>query len=134
MEVVRDAPRFCLYSHWLKVNVLSAHSCSARAKDGEGIGNVGRFDGAIFDCVASHHIKELGISWVANHGLGFVGGNGILDLVHGVAFISPADGLDHGHGICGMHVDVRESAAHAILLKVISLPWGVVTIQLPPVW
>ncbi len=92
------------------------HSCSVQAKDGEDVGNVGGFDGAIFDSVASHHIEELGISWVANHGLGFVGDDGILDFALGVAFIALADSLDHGYGICGMHVDVRESATHAILL------------------
>jgi hypothetical protein len=116
MEIIRDAPRFCLYLLRLGANSLSAHSCSAWAKDGEGICNVGGFDGAIFDSVASHHFKELGISWVANHGLGLAGGNGILDFALGVAFIALADGLDHGHGVCGMHVNVRESRTHAILL------------------
>ncbi len=94
---------------------LSAHSCSARAKDGAGIGNVGGFDGAIVDSVPSHHVKKLGISWVDNHGLGFVGGDGILDFALGVAFIALVEGSSHGYGICGMHVDVRESATHAIL-------------------
>jgi hypothetical protein len=116
MEVVLDAPRFCLYLLWLAANGLSTHSCSARANDGEGVGNVGGFDGAIFDSVASHHIEKLGISWVANHGLRFAGGNGILDFELGVAFIALADGLDHGYGVCGMHVNVRESSTHAILL------------------
>ncbi len=116
MEVIRDAPRFCLYSLWLAANSLSAHSCSAWAEDGEGVGNVGGFDGAIFDSVASHHFEKVGISWVANHGLGLVGGDGILDFALGVAFIAPADGLDHGHGDCGMHVDVQESGTHTILL------------------
>jgi hypothetical protein len=116
MEVVWDAPLFCLYLLWLAVNSLSTHSCSAWAKDGEGIGSVGRFDGAIFDSVASHHFKELGISWVANHGLGLTGSNGILDFVLGVDYLALADGLDHGHSVCGMHVDVWESATHIILL------------------
>jgi hypothetical protein len=116
MEVVRDAPQFCLHLLWLAANGVSAHSCSAQAKDGEGVGNVGGFDGAFFDSVASHHIKDLGIIWVANHGLGFAGGDGILDFALGVAFIALTDGLDHGYGICGMHVDVWEYVTHAILL------------------
>jgi hypothetical protein len=58
----------------------------------------------------------LGISWVANHGLSLTGGDGILDFALGVAFLALADGLDHGHGVRGMHVDVRESATHTILL------------------
>jgi hypothetical protein len=116
MKVIRDAPQFCLYLLWLAVNGLSTHSYSTWAKDGEGVSNVGGFDGAIFDSVASHHIKKLGISWVANHGLGFAGGNGILDFALGVAFIALADSLDHGHSVCGMHVNVWESARHAILL------------------
>ncbi len=74
------------------------------------------FDGAIFDSVTSHHFEELGISWVANHGLGTAGGDGILDFALGVAFIMLADGLDHDHSICGMHVNVQESETHAILL------------------
>ncbi len=77
---------------------------------------MGWFDGAIFDSVASHHFEKLGIRRVANHGLGLAGSNGILDFTLGVAFIALADGLDHGHGVCGMHVDVQESATHAILL------------------
>ncbi len=127
MEVVRDAPRFCLYLLWLVAKSLSAHSCSAQAKDDEGIGNVGGFDGEFFDSVASHHFEELGISWFANHGLGLAGGNGILDFVLGVAFIVLADSFDHGHGIHGMHVDVRESTTHAILLAMEGdlFPWGV---------
>ncbi len=116
MEVVRNAPRFCLYLLWLAVNGLSVHSCSTWAKDGEGIGNVGGFDGAIFDSVAFHHIEELGISWVANHCLGFAGGDGILDFALGVAFIALADGLDHGYGVRGMHVNVQKSTTHAIFL------------------
>jgi hypothetical protein len=118
MEVVRDAPRFCLYLLWLAANGFSAHSCSAWAKDGEGVGNVDRLDGAIFDSVASHHIKELGISWVANHGLGFAGGDGILDFALGVAFKALVDGLGHGYGVRGVHVNVRESATHTILFAV----------------
>ncbi len=117
MEVVRDAPRFCLYLLWLAANGLSAYSCSAWSKDGEGVGNVGGFDGAIFDSVASHHFKELGISWEANHGLGFAGGDGILDFALGVAFIALADDSDLGHGVCGMHVDVREFVTHTIFLS-----------------
>ncbi len=53
---------------------------------------------------------------MANHGLGLAGSNGILDFALGVAFIALADGLDHGHGIRGMHVNVRESMTHTILL------------------
>ncbi len=116
MEVVQDAPRFCLYLLQLAANSLSMHSCSAWAKDGEGVGNVVGFDGAIFDSVVSHHFNELGFSWVANHGLGLAGGNGILDFALGIAFIVLTDGLVHGLGVHGMLVDVWESATHAILL------------------
>ncbi len=116
MEAILDVPWFCLYMFWLAENGLSTHSCSTQAKDGEGVGNVGGFDGKIFDCVASHHIKELGISWVVNHGLGFAGGNGILDFALDVAYIVLVDGLDHGYGVCGMHVEVQESMTHTILL------------------
>ncbi len=50
--------------------------------------------------------------------MGLASGNGILDFALGVAFIVLVDGLDHGHGICGMHVGVWESSTHAILLAI----------------
>ncbi len=108
--------QWSLYSLWLVADSLSAHSCDARTKDGESIGDVGSFDGAVFNIVVSHHFHELGISRVASHGLGLAGCNGIFDFMLGEAFIMLADNLYHGHSIHGLHVNVGESAAHVVLL------------------
>jgi hypothetical protein len=43
MEIVRDAPQFCLYLLWLATDSLPAHFCDAWTKNGEGIGDVGGF-------------------------------------------------------------------------------------------
>jgi hypothetical protein len=79
---------------------------------------VGRFDGAVFNSIVSHHFHKLGISRVASHGLGLVGRNGVFDFTLGEAFIMLAEGLNHGHGIHGLLVDVGESAAHALSFSV----------------
>jgi hypothetical protein len=117
MEIIWDASRLRLYSLWLAADGLSAHSCNAWAEYGASIGDVFGFDGEIFDGFISHHFQELGISWVAGHGLGLACRNGILDLALGEAFVT-ADGLDHCHGRLGLHVDVREATAHAVFLSV----------------
>ncbi len=80
MDIVRDAHLFCIYLLWLVADSLSVHSWDALTKDGEGIGDVGGFDGAVFNSVVSHHFHELGISKVANHGLGLASLNGIFDF------------------------------------------------------
>ncbi len=121
MEIIWDASRLRLYLLWFVVVGLSAHSCNARAENGASVGDVFGFDGAIFDGFISHHFQELGISWVAGHGLGLAGRNGILDFALGEAFVTLADGLDHCHGRLGLHVNVREATAHAVFLRM--PPW-----------
>ncbi len=117
MEFVPDMPQFCLYMLWFVADILPAHACNAWTKDGEGIGDVRGFHGAVFDNVVSHHFYELGISRVAGHGLCLVGHNGVLDFALGEAFIMLVDGLNHGHCVHGLHVNKGESAAYAILLS-----------------
>ncbi len=102
---------------WLAADSLPAHSCDAWTKDGKGVGDVGRFDGAVFNSFVSHHFHELGISRVASHGLCLAGHNGFFDFVFGEAFMTLADGLNHGHGIHGLHVNVGESVAYTVLLS-----------------
>jgi hypothetical protein len=58
----------------------------------EGIGNVDGFDGAVFNSVFEFAFGEE-------------------------AFVTLTDGLNHGHGIHGLHVDVGESAAYAALVS-----------------
>jgi hypothetical protein len=53
----------------------------------------------------------------AGHGLCLAGHNGVLDFALGEAFATLADGLNHGHGVHGLHVDVGESTAYTILLS-----------------
>jgi hypothetical protein len=118
MEIIWDVSRLCLYSLWFEVDGIFAHSCNAWAKNGASAGDVFGLDGAIFDGFISHHFQELGISWVASHGLGLAGRDGILDFALGEAFIMLADGLDHCHGRPGLHVDVREATAHTVFLSV----------------
>ncbi len=96
---------------------LPRHSCNARNKDGEGVGDVCRFDGAVFDSVVPHHLNELGVSRVDGHGLCLAGCNGVLDFELGEAFVMLMDGLNHGHGVHGLHVNVGESAAYTVLLS-----------------
>ncbi len=118
MEIIWDASRLCLYLLWFAADGLSAHSCDAWAKNGASVGDVFGFDGAIFDGFISHHFQELGISWVAGHGLGLAGRDGILDFALGEAFVTLADSLDHCHSRLGLHVNVREATAHAVFLSV----------------
>ncbi len=92
------------------------HSCDAWTKDGEGVGDVGGFDGAVFNCVVSHNFHKLGTSRVVSHGLRFAGHNGIFDFALGEVFVMLVDGLYHGNGVHWLHVDVGESTAYAILL------------------
>ncbi len=118
MEIIWDASRLRLYLLWLAADGLSAHSCNARAKYGASVGDVFGFDGTFFDSSISHHFQELGVSWVAGHGLGLACRDGNLDFALGEAFITLADGLDHCHGRLGLHVNVREATAHTIFLLV----------------
>ncbi len=73
--------------------------------------------GQFFDSVVSHHFHKLGVSRVAGHGLCLAGRNGVLDFVLGEAFVRMADGLNHGNGIHGQHVNVGESMAYNIFLS-----------------
>ncbi len=75
------------------------------------------FYGTGFNSVVSHHFQKLGFSRVASHGLGLVGRNGFFDSMLGEAFITLAHGLNHGHSICGLHVNVEKFVAYAILLS-----------------
>jgi hypothetical protein len=118
MKVVWNASRLCLYLLWLAADGLPVHSCNSLAKYGASVGDVFRFDGAIFDSVISHHFQELGIGRVAGHGLGLACRNGILDYTLGKTFVLLANRLDHCHGCLGLHVDVREATAHAVFLSV----------------
>jgi hypothetical protein len=127
MGIVRDTPQFCLYLLWFAADSLPAHSCNAWTKDGEGIGDVHGFDGAVFDSVVPHNFHYLGVSRLAGHGLCLAGHNGILDFALGEAFVMLADVLNHGHGVHGLHVDVGESAAYTVLLSKegdFFAPWG----------
>ncbi len=93
------------------VDSLPAHSCHAQAKDRAGIGDVDGFDGAVFKGVVFHHFHELGIIRVASYGLRLAGCNGVFDFTLSEAFVTLANGLNHGHGVHGLHVDVGESVA-----------------------
>jgi hypothetical protein len=73
MKAVWNASRLCLYLLWLAADGLPAHSYNAWAEYGASIGNMFRFDGAIFDSVIFHHFKELGVGRVAGHGVGLTG-------------------------------------------------------------
>ena len=77
-----------------------------------------RFDWAVFDRVVTYHFEELGVGGVACHGLGLACSSGILNFAFGVAFILLANGLNHSHSIRGLHVDVGESTAYAVLFLV----------------
>ena len=55
---------------------------------------------------------------MAGHGLGLACSSGILNFALGEAFILLANGLNHRNSIRGLHVDVGEAMAHAILLSV----------------
>jgi hypothetical protein len=76
------------------------------------------FDEEFFAGFITHHFQELGIGWVAGHGLGLACRDGILDFALGEAFVTLADALDHCHGSLGLHVNVREATAHAVFLSV----------------
>ncbi len=116
MDIVRDTPQFCLYLLWFATDSLQVHSCDARTKDGEGVDDVCGFDGAVIDSVVPHHFHKLGIIRVANHGLCLAGCNGVLDFMLGEAFVMLADGLNHGHSIYKLHVNVGQTTAYTILL------------------
>ena len=75
-------------------------------------------DWAVFDRVVTHHFEELGVGGVPCHGLGLACSSGILSFAFGEAFILLANSSDHSHSIRGLHVDVGESTAHAILFSV----------------
>ena len=83
-----------------------------------GVSDVVGVDQEVFDRVVSHHFEELSIGGVAGHGLGLVCSNGILNFALGEAFILLANGLDHRHSIRGLHVNVGESTARAVLFSV----------------
>ncbi len=104
MEIVWDVPQFCLYLLWFAADNLSTHSYDAQTEVGKGIGDVGGFDGAVFNSVYSHRFHKLGISRVASHSLGLAGRNGVFDYMLGEAFVTLADGLNHGHGVHGLRV------------------------------
>ncbi len=55
---------------------------------------------------------------MAGHGLGLACSSGILNFALGETFISLANGLNHYNSIRGVHVDVGEAMAHAVLLLV----------------
>ncbi len=55
---------------------------------------------------------------MAGHGLGLACSSGIFNFALGEAFISLANGLNHHNSIRGLHVDVGEATAHAVLLSV----------------
>jgi hypothetical protein len=54
---------------------------------------------------------------VAGHSLCLAGRNGIFYVALGEALVTLADNLNYGHGVHGLHVDVGESAAYAVLLS-----------------
>jgi hypothetical protein len=96
-----------------------------------GVSDVVGFDQAVFDKVVSHHFEELSAGGVAGHGLGFACSSGILDFALDEVLILLEHSLDYHHIIRGLHVNVRESIAHAVLFLVED---DVVMIQFPPVW
>jgi hypothetical protein len=55
---------------------------------------------------------------VAGHGLGLACSSGVLNFALGEAFVSLGNGLNHCRSIRGLHVDVGEATAHAVLLSV----------------
>jgi hypothetical protein len=106
-EIIQNIAIF--YFHMLRFAPysFSAHSCDARAVDGVGVSDVVGFHGAIFEEHVTHHVLELGISGVSNHGLGLVGLDGILDFVLRESFLMLLDGLGHRNGsLACLHVDV----------------------------
>jgi hypothetical protein len=83
-----------------------------------GASDVIGFDWAVFDRVVTHHFEKLSVSGVACRGLGLWCSSGILNFTFGEAFILLANNLDHSHSIRGLHVNVGESTAHAVLFSV----------------
>jgi hypothetical protein len=73
--------------------------------------------GQFFYGVVSRHFCKLGVSRVASHGLCLVGCNDVLDYALGEAYVTLVDGLNHGHSVHGLHLNVGESAAYTILLS-----------------
>ena len=88
------------------------------AEDGASVGDVFGFNGAMFDSFISCHFQKLGVGGVVGHGLGLACRNGILEFALGETFVALANGLDHFHGLLGVHVDVREAATHAVFFSV----------------
>ncbi len=82
------------------------------------ISNVFGFDGAFFYVFISCHIVELSAGGMPGHGLCLAPGDGIEDLVFGETLVALANGLNHGHGGCGAHIEVGEAAADTIGLAV----------------
>ena len=76
------------------------------------------FDWAVLDRVVTHHFGELSVGGVACHGLGLLCSSGVLNFAVGEAFILLVNSLDHSHSIRGLHVNVGESMAHAVLFLV----------------
>ncbi len=54
---------------------------------------------------------------MASHGLCLAGCNCLFDVTLGEAFVTLVDGFNHCHSIHGLHVDVGESVAYAVLLS-----------------
>ena len=118
MEVVRNASRLCLYLVWLATNGSSPYPCYAQAEYGESIGDVFRFDWAIFNNFVAHHFVESSVGWVAGHGLGLACCDDILDFALGETFVALVNDLDHCHSCFGLHVDVWESVAYVAFFTV----------------
>jgi hypothetical protein len=53
-----------------------------------------------------------------DHGLCLVCGNGVEDFALDEALVALADGLNHGHGSSGAHIEVGEAVADAVGLAV----------------
>jgi hypothetical protein len=115
VEIVRNIAIFHFHALRFGPYCFSAHSCDARAVDGVGVSDVVGFHRAIFEEPVTHHVLELGVSGVSNHGLGLVSSNGILDFALRESFIMLPDGLGHCNGsrAC-LHVNIGESAADAL--------------------
>jgi hypothetical protein len=115
VEIVRNIAIFHFHALRFVPYCFSMHSCDARAIDGVGVSDVVGFYGAIFEEPVTHHVLELGVSGVSDHGLGLAGLDGILDFVLCESFITLPDGLGHRNGsLACLHVDVVESAADAL--------------------
>ena len=95
MKVIWDTSWICLYLLWLAMDSSSAHPCYAWVKYDASVGDVCRFEWAIFDRFISRHFVELGVGGVASHGLSFACCDGVKNLALGETFLVLANGLDH---------------------------------------